>query len=119
MTHDTAEMAKALVALGSSATLWASNKAMALTESVPDILREFGLPIVVAGLSVWGGVKIFALYKITTDARIADRDALLHQRDTEVKEAADLRQAMLKTLQQMAEAIEEQTRLMRDRLPKR
>ncbi len=118
MTHDTTEMGKALVAIGASATLWASEKLLALTDAVPDLLREFGLPIVVAGLAIWGGVKIFALYKITTDARIADRDELLHQREIEVKEAAELRQAMLTTLQNMEHSLAEQTQLMRDRLPK-
>lgn len=118
MTHDAAEMSKALMALGTSVTLWASDKLLALTDIIPDLLREFGLPIVVAGLAIWGGVKIFALYKVTTDARIADRDELLHQRESEVKEAAELRQAMLATLQNMEHSLAEQTQLMRDRLPK-
>jgi hypothetical protein len=109
---NTLDLTKAITALGASATLAVSNRMMASVDNIPDWLREFGLPVVVAGLAIWAGVKLFKIYQNSIDARIADRDAEILRWQAESKNAQESREKLIEatceqtaTLKQLPDAV--------------
>ena len=109
MTHETIELGKGLAAIGGGATLWASDKLLAMVEGIPDIMREFGLPITVAALFGVGFVKVLHFAQKQMESRIGDRDVLLQRQDEHAKKADEFRDAMLGTQKIISDAIEKQT----------
>ena len=112
MTHETFELGKGLAAIGGAATLWASEKTLALTDLIPDMLREFGLPIMVAALSIVGFVKVLQFAQLQMEARIGDRDALLKQQQKASEKADSYRDKMLETQELIAKSIKDQTEVI-------